>query len=576
MITNNIQYITGYVTKHIKSLCVVFVALFSVSSALLSIGVVFRKLVDNGVSSDQVSEIHNAVFLISVLIGVFAVGSFFRSYFINVIATKVVSKLKSDTYRALLKVNIDKYEDLKVGDIISRLGSDIEIIGSLIINFLSFFVRNFIMLFGAVILMFIQSPKLSLMVIISVPIFLLPLLKLSKHVRALSRSVMAEQGALAANIDESFSGIRTLYAYNQQGYLANKFDTKIDSYIKNATIRLRLRSIFFAMAIVIISGSITAVIWVGSIDIISGKMSSGQMISFIYYAIIVGMSAGGIAELFSEIQGPLAALDRVIELKNMANLSKDKKVGLELNTDFAIKFDRVSFSYPARPGVLALDNISLDIKQGSFTGIVGQSGSGKSTLMQLLLKFYQHNSGNISIGGLDIHMINDDDIRKRIAYVEQHPTIFSGTIKSNIAFSNPDASDEEVNLIAKLCGVTDFTNVLELGIDTEIGERGIRISGGQKQRIAIARALLYKPEILMLDEATSALDNDSEKKILKNIMSQLKGKTIISIAHRVSSIENADEIFVISHGSLESCGKHRQLLRNSKIYNLLYNEQEKE
>ena len=576
MRANNVKYIIGYVTKHIKSLCIVFIALFSVSVSLLSIGIVFKKLVDNGMSHDRITEINNSIFLIGVLIGIFAIGSFFRSYFINVIALKVISNLKSDTYKALLKVDIATYEDLKIGDIISRLGADIEAIGNLIINFLSFFVRNSIMLLGAVVLMFIQSPKLSLLVVISVPVLLFPLLKLSKHVRKLSRAVMAEQGALAANIDESFSGIRTLYAYNQQEYSASKFDSKIISYIKHASVRLKLRSMFFAIAIAVIAGSITTVIWIGSIDIINGTMSSGQMISFIYYAIIVGMSAGGVAELFSEIQGPLAALDRVVELKNMAKISSSQQNEKRLGQNFSITFKNVSFSYPARPDILALNNISLDIKQGNFTGIVGQSGSGKSTLMQLLLKFYKNYSGIISIGGSSIDTLNDNEIRAKTAYVEQYPAIFSGTIKSNIAFSNPKASDSEINIIAKLCGITDFADSLELGLDTEIGERGVRISGGQKQRIAIARALLYKPEILMLDEATSALDNDSEKKILKNIRSLLKGKTIISIAHRISSIENADEIFVINQGALASYGNHNHLLRSSKIYSLLYKEQVEE
>lgn len=573
MRANNVKYIIGYVAKHIKSLCIVFIALFSVSVSLLSIGIVFRKLVDNGMSPDRISEINISIFLLGVLIGIFAIGSFFRSYFINVVALKVISNLKSDTYKALLKVDISRYEDLKIGDIISRLGSDIDSIGNLIINFLSFFVRNLIMLLGAVVLMFIQSPKLSLLVILSVPVLLFPLLKLSKHVRKLSRAVMAEQGAIAANIDESFSGIRTLYAYNQQEYSVNKFDSKITSYIKHASKRLRLRSMFFAIAIAVIAGSITTVIWIGSIDIINGKMSSGQMISFIYYAIIVGMSAGGVAELFSEIQGPLAALDRVVELKNMAKISYGQQHKKILGKNFSIIFKNVSFSYPARPDILALNNISLEIKQGNFTGIVGPSGSGKSTLMQLLLKFYKNYSGIISIGDFSIDMLNDDEIRAKIAYVEQYPTIFSGTIKSNIAFSNPKASDNEINEIAKLCGITEFANSLEQGLDTEIGERGVRISGGQKQRIAIARALLYKPEILMLDEATSALDNDSEKKILKNIRSLLKGRTVISIAHRISSIESADEIFVINQGALASYGNHTHLLRSSKIYSLLYKEQ---
>jgi len=574
MIGNNVKHLAGYVIQHTRSLIIVLVALLSVALSLLAIGFVFRKLVDHGLGGDQISEIHSSIYLISLLIGIFSVGSFFRSYFINVITVKVISKLKSETYSNLLKVGLVQFEDLKVGDIISRLGLDIETIGSLIINFLSFFIRNSIMLCGAIILMFIQSPKLSLLVLISIPVLLFPLLKLSKHVRKLSQRVLIEQATLAANIEENFSGVRTLYAYNQQEFAAVQFDNRIESYIKHASIRLKLRSLFFALAIVVIAGSITVVIWIGSIDILEGSMSSGQMVSFIYYAIIVGMSAGGIAELFSELQGPLAALDRVFELKNLSHIIKPKQTSRLIGNNYTIKFDKVVFAYPSRPDIPALDNISLKIKHGKFTGIVGRSGSGKSTLMQLLLKFYEHQSGKISIGENDIKTLQDEIIRSKIAYVEQHPTIFSGTIRSNIAFSRPKASDKEVAKIAEICGILDFVKSLKQGLDTEIGERGVRVSGGQKQRIAIARALLYNPEILLLDEATSALDNDSEKKILQNIRVFMKGYSIISIAHRISSIENADEILVINQGTLASCGSHSELLRNSKIYGILYKEQE--
>lgn len=574
MISKNIKDLAGYVIQHKKSLLIVLISLLIVATSVLSIGFVFRKLIDQGVGGDQINEVHNSVYLISFLIAVFSVGSFFRSYFINVITVKVISKLKSDTYSNLLKNGLVRFEELKVGDIISRLGADIENIGSLIINFLSFFIRNSIMLFGAIILMFIQSPKLSLLVLIIIPLLLIPLLKLSKHVRNLSRILLSKQGMLAANIEENFTGVRTLYAYNQQKFISEQFDHKIDEYVEHASNRLRLRSLFFALAIAIIAGSITVVIWIGSIDILEGTMSSGQMISFIYYAMMVGMSAGGIAELFSEIQAPMAALDRVIELKNMNQTVKSKKLSKSIGTNYTIKFDKVSFAYPSRADILALNNISLIIGHGKFTGIVGKSGSGKSTLMQLLLKFYQHQSGKITLGTKNINLLQDEAIRNKIAYVEQYPTIFSGTIKSNIAFSNPKASDKEIEKIAKICGILEFTQDLELGLDTEIGERGVRISGGQKQRIAIARALLYNPEILLLDEATSALDNDSEKKILQNIKISMGGKTIISIAHRITSIENADEILVINQGTLASVGSHSQLLRSSKIYNILYKEQE--
>ena len=574
MIDNNIKYLAGYVTQHIKSLIIVLVSLLSVAASLLAIGFVFRKLVDYGFGSEQISEIHASVYLISLLIGIFSVGSFFRSFFINVIAVKVISELKSATYSNLLKAGLIQFENLKIGDILSRLGSDIEAIGSLIINFLSFFIRNSIMLCGAIILMFVQSPKLSLLVLVSIPVLLFPLLKLSKHIRKLSREVLAEQASLAANIEESFTGIRTLYAYNQQEFTAAQFDNRIKSYIKHASIRLKLRSLFFALAIAVIAGSITIVIWIGSIDILEGSMSSGQMISFIYYAIIVGMSAGGIAELFSELQGPLAALDRVFELKNLDHVIKPEHTSRLIGNNYTIKFDKVVFAYPSRPDIPVLDNISFEIQQGKFTGIVGRSGSGKSTLMQLLLKFYDNQSGRISIGENDIKTLQDEIIRSKIAYVEQHPTIFSGTIRSNIAFSKPQASSKEVERVVNICGISDFAKNLKQGLDTEIGEKGVRVSGGQKQRIAIARALLYNPEILLLDEATSALDNDSEKKILQNVRVFMKGRSIISIAHRISSIENADEILVINRGILASRGNHRELLRNSKIYNILYKEQE--
>ncbi len=571
--SSNIKELSLYLVGHIKSLLVVLISLLSVSVSLLLIGFVFRRLIDKGLNSGQIGIVHNSIYLICGLICIFAVGSFFRSYYINLITLKVISKLKSDAFKNLLKVDLTRFEDLKIGDIISRLGSDIEMIGNLIINFLSFFIRNSIMLLGAITLMFVESPKLSLIVMFSIPVLLFPILRLSKHVRSLSKRVLEEQSLLASNIEENFVGIRTLYAYNQQQYLSDQFDKKIHSNIKHASIRLRLRSLFFALAIAIITGSITLVIWVGSIDILSGAMTSGEMVSFIYYAMIVGMSAGGIAELLNELQNPFAALERVLELRDLKPNIAPVLSEEFLDQSYSIRFEKVNFSYPSRPDILVLKNISLEISQGKFTAIVGKSGSGKSTLLQLLLKFYNHQDGNIFVGSKNISLIKDEFIRSKIAYVEQNPTIFSGSIRSNINFSRPDASDEEINNIAKLCGILNFTNSLELGLDTEIGERGIRISGGQKQRIAIARALLYNPEILLLDEATSALDTQSEEQILLNVQNFLSGKTIISVAHRISSIEKADEILVINQGALVSQGSHTQLLHNSKIYNVLYKEQ---
>ncbi|NDA90153.1 MAG: ATP-binding cassette domain-containing protein [Alphaproteobacteria bacterium] len=555
----------------------VFCSLFTVALSLLGVGTVFRHLVDNGLNSNQLNSINNSIFLTSGLIAIFAIGSFFRSYFINIVAEKITSQIRADSYADLLQLEIAAFEELKIGDIISRLGSDLESVGTLITNFLSFFIRNSIMLSGAIILMFLQSAKLSMLVIFTVPLLLMPLLHLSKHMRSISRKVMAEKAVLSSFIEESFSAIRTLYAFNQQPHNLKRFNEKIATYVKHSSKRLKLRSLFFALAIAAIAGSITMVIWIGSLDIINGKMTSGQMISFIYYAMMVGMSAGGIAELFSEIQGPLAALDRVFNLRSNTKAFTNQHVVTRHHEKFEnvfqnydISFENVNFSYPSRKDILTLNNISFGVKQNQFTAIVGKSGSGKSTIMQLLLNFYKHQSGKIKIAGRDINSFDRNYMRKIIAYTPQDPDIFSGTIRYNVTFSNPDAKEEDFQQVVNLCGIDKFTNNLPAGLDTEIGEKGVRISGGQKQRIAIARALLYQPEILLLDEATSALDNESEQEILNNIKKIMDGKTIISIAHRITSIQDFDNILVIDQGKLASSGTHKELIGSCEIYNILY------
>ena len=574
---NNVRILLGYLKNHKFNLVIVFCSLFTVALSLLGVGTVFRHLVDNGLSTNELNSINNAIFLTSGLIATFAIGSFFRSYFINIVAEKITSQIRVDSYADLLELEIATFEELKIGDIISRLGSDLESVGTLITNFLSFFIRNSIMLSGAIILMFLQSAKLSMLVIFTVPVLLTPLLHLSKHIRSISRKVMAEKSNLSSFIEESFSAIRTLYAFNQQTHSLNRFNEKITTYVKHSSKRLKLRSLFFALAIAAIAGSITMVIWIGSIDIIDGKMTSGQMISFIYYAMIVGMSAGGIAELFSEIQGPLAALERVFNLRtntkpypNPQAIAKYHKKSENALQNYDITFENVNFSYPSRKDILALDNISFRIKQNRSTAIVGKSGSGKSTIMQLLLNFYSYQTGKIKVAGQDVNSYDRNYIRKIMAYTPQEPDIFSGTIRYNIMFSNPDAKEEDFQQVVHLCGIDKFTNNLPAGLDTEIGEKGVRISGGQKQRIAIARALLYQPEILLLDEATSALDNESEQEILDNIKKVMDGKTIISIAHRITSIQDFDNILVIDQGKLASSGTHKELIGSCEIYNILY------
>lgn len=568
----SIKELITYLRLFKRELLIVFISLFTVAFSILGIGYVLRMIIDTGLAQTRIGNLNSNIILMSILIIIFAISSFYRSYYINSIADKVTAYIKRDVYHQVLKFDIAAFEEIKVGDIITRLSSDVEQISKLIINFLSYLIRNIIMSIGAIILMFTSSTKLSLLVVIVIPILLIPIIKLSQHVRHFARIVLEEQGNLSANIEEMLSGIHTVHAYNQQQAVYKDFLQKIEHYLKHSATRLKYRSLFFSLAILVIAGTITAIIWVGALDIMNNRMSSGEMVSFIYYAIISGMSAGSIAELFSEIHTPKAALDRVFQLKEMKIVSSlthnnsQTSRNVELNFYKSITFKNVSFTYPARADIKVLDDISFSIKQGKFTAIIGKSGSGKSTLMQILLKLYEYQGGNIYIDNINIRDIHTTKLRKMIAYVQQDPMVFSGSIRSNITFANPSATEQEISEVVKICGIDDFLDQLEEGINTFIGQRGVRLSGGQKQRIAIARSLLYKPEILLLDEATSAIDYQGEAKLLYALRRYMQDKTIISIAHRVSSIENADEIIVIENGQLEASGQHKDLLKSSRCY----------
>lgn len=570
---SNILELVFYLRKHKMKLAGVIVALVSVAMSVLLMGTVFRKFIDAGISQSEAHIINESIIEIAGLVIIFSIGSFCRSYLINMIALKVTSDLKFDSYRNLLRANIKIFEDLKIGDIISRLSSDIEAVNSLIVNFLSFFVRNFIMLTGAIILMFSQSMKLSLLTLILIPIALLPIIRLSKIVKRLSKTVLEKQGLFSDAIEESFVGVRTLYAYNQQEYKIQEFGDKINLYNNLAGLRLKHRSLFFALTISIIALSIITIIWIGTHDIITGSMTSGKMMAFIYYALMVGTSAGGIVETISELQGPIASLNRVIEIKNIPIAMRQNNILSEIDFCQDIKYENIHFAYPSRPNIQILDGLSITIKSSSFTALIGKSGSGKSTLLQLLLKFYEPKSGKILIGKVCIQDLDQHIVRSRISYVEQNPVIFSGSIKSNILFSKPDASASELDRVLKICAIGEFSDALPQGIDTEIGQKGVKLSGGQKQKIAIARALLYCPDILLLDEATSAIDSAGEALILDRIREMMIGKTIISVAHRISSIEKADNILLINRGKLADCGTHEELIEKSDLYKLLYKDQ---
>ncbi|MGI4775798.1 MAG: ABC transporter ATP-binding protein [Janthinobacterium lividum] len=594
-----LKKLANYLAAYKVDLIIVTLSLFCVSAALLILGQTFRRLIDNGLNTHHALIVNNEILIICSLIVIFGIGSFFRSYNINNITEKVINQIRLDAFTNLINQKIIYFENRNISHIVSKLTLDLELVAKLITNFLSFFIRNFIMLFGSIIMMFLQSYKLSIIVIVSVPLVLLPLLKLGKYIRYLSKQTLELQSNIISVLTESLTYVRVIHSFNQQNNRILVFKSIITEYLHKTSNRLKIRSIFFAVTISIILLSITFVIWIGSNDILSGNMSPGKMLSFIYYALLAGLSAGGIAEVFSEIQSPLIALERVLSLVDAKETSylrvpaedsnllhrsssqinprraySNSKNMLDSNfTIKSIEFKDVSFSYPSRPDLVSSKNISFSIYFDSFVGVIGPSGAGKSTIAQLMLKFYDPSSGSILINDINISQINTKHLRSIIAYVPQESNIFSGTIKSNIALSRPEASDEEIDLVAHITGIASFANGFEHKLDTDIGQIGVRLSGGQKQRIAIARALLYKPYILILDEATSSIDNKGEQSLLSQIKVLMKNKIIISIAHRISSLDYADQILVIEKGVITSHGTQAHLANTSSFYyNLLSNQ----
>ncbi len=561
-----------YLRFYKKDLIIVILSLLSVSLSLLLIGNVFRNLVDQGLVLDHAVAVNKSILYICLLVIILSIASFFRSYFINNVAEKVSSQIRKESYSNLINYEITEFEELKIGDIISRLTSDIDQISKLIVNFLSFFIRNSVMLVSSIILMFCESFKLASIVIITIPLLLIPIIKFGKHVKALSKKTLESQSLLASDINESFSNIKTIHAFGGQTAKITEFNNLLQNYLNYSAARLKIRAVFFAFSMAFIFLGVTLVIWIGALDIVKGNLSSGQIISFIYYAIIAGFSSGGIFELLGEMHLPLAALERIITIIDKSPIVHHNYSDLKPDDSLSLECKSINFSYSSRPNLKIINNISFKIDNGKFVGLVGRSGSGKSTLMQLLLRFYIQESGAILINNQDISLLNPNGIRKIIAYVPQEVCIFSGTIKSNIMFGNNNASEAEIAEIIEITGIADFADKIPDGINAKIGEKGVRLSGGQKQRIALARALLRKPQILLLDEAMSALDTESEKKLLNYIRDIMQGKIIISIAHRISSTESTDNILIIDKGIVEAEGTHSHLLKTSKLYRTIYKE----
>lgn len=570
-----LRYCWRFIKPYKRELFTTLIALTLAALTILGFGRVLMHLVDLGFGEEQFVLLNKSIIMMIGVVGMLAIASFVRTYTTAWLAEKVVNEIKQTLFSHTLKLDQYFYEKNRVGEILSCLNADTTLIRTLISGSAAVAVRSVIQVVGALILLVITSPGLTGMVLVIVPAVLIPLMVLGKRVRYYSGLVQAEQGKMTAQAEEDLNGITTIQAMTIESDSLKKFQMAISKKMHLTQKRVFFRSLLIGSVIFFVFASVAGVIWMGGRDVLTGALSPGELTAFIYYAIIAAGGLNNMTDVIGEMQSAAGAMDRIVQILSVAPKIQDPLTPIKLETTIKgkIEFKEVTFTYPTRTDVKALESFSITINPGEHIAIVGPSGAGKSTLFGLLLRFYDPNSGKILFNGIDSKQMQLEAMRSRIGLVPQDPCIFNGTIKENILIGKSDASDSDVLKAAQDAHLDEFIQSLDKGYHTQLGDKGILLSGGQKQRVAIARALLRKPEILLLDEATNALDALSEHHVQNALKETMQGRTTLVIAHRLSTVMNADRILVIKEGKILAEGKHSELMEASSLYQELVEKQ---
>lgn len=567
----SLKHILGYLKPYKLSLIGVFIALIITSGAVLSMGAGVKHLVDEGFSQGNGELLDRALLVLLGIVVVLSLATYARFYLITKVGEQAVADIRKDIYNHLIGLSPSFFETRKSGEVMSRMTTDTTVLQVVIGSSLSVALRNILLLFGGITLLIMTSPKLAGYIAIMIPLIVSPILVLGKKVRALSNQSQKKVAELSSNVEETLSGIKTVQAYCRENIEHNNFSARVGDAFNAAVERVKMRSLLTAIVILFTFGSVGIIMWLGGKDVIAGNLSGGELSSFIFYSLIVAGAFGAISEVIGDLQRAAGSAEGIIELLNAESDIKDPKspVSLPKNAKGRISFKNVTFRYPARQETKAISGVSFDVDEGETIAIVGPSGAGKSTIFQLLLRFYDTDSGTIKVAGEDIKKLSLRELRGLFAYVSQEPVIFSTTALENISYGKSDATNDEIMEAAKAARAYDFIRNLPQGFDTFLGEKGVRISGGERQRIAIARAVLRNPKILLLDEATSSLDAENEKLVQEAIDKLKVGRTTLIIAHRLSTVQKADRIIVINDGQVEEIGKHKELVKKSELYSRL-------
>ena len=504
-----------------------------------------------------------------LVIGVaMAIGSMTRFYLVSWLGERVSADLRGAVFNNLVHMQPSYFESNHSGEIMSRLTTDTTLLQTLIGSSVSLAVRNALTLTGALTLMVFTNFKLSLVILVAVPVTILPILIFGRRVRKLSNKSQQTIAEVGSHAGEIFQSIKVVQSFNRETAEKTAFGRDVEQAFTVARSRVLQRALLTGFAIFLLMGGMVGMMWSGGVDVIEGRMTGGELGAFVFYAIMVGTAFATVSEVWGDLQRAAGAAERLIELLRETSEIPDTGTTVPASQK-AIAFEGVHFAYPSRPTHPALSAFTLDIQHGESVALVGPSGAGKSTVFELMLRFYDPIAGAIRFGGIDLRDIPLDNWRQKIALVPQQPALFSGDIFYNIAYGASDSSQQAVEAAAQMAHAHEFINTLPDGYQSHLGAQGVRLSGGQRQRIALARAILADPELLLLDEATSALDTESEWHVQQALKEIMQGRTTVVIAHRLSTVINADRIIVMEEGGVVDSGRHDELMARCDLYQRL-------
>ncbi|HEY7846337.1 MAG TPA: ABC transporter ATP-binding protein/permease [Bradyrhizobium sp.] len=560
--------LSPYVARYRGRAFLALIALTVAALTTLLVPVAVRRMIDFGLTPKGIALINSYFSVMIAVVAVLALASASRYYLVMTIGERIVADLRRDVFSHLISLSPSFFDSARSGELISRLTADTTQLKSAVGASVSIALRNLMLFFGAAAMMVVTSPKLSGFVLLAIPLIVIPLVAFGRWVRRLSRNAQDTLADASAYASELIGAVRTVQAYTGERLAKERFGKDVEQAYDAARVSTQARSVLTAIIIFIVFSSVVAILWIGSHDVLTGVITPGRLGQFVLYAAFAAAGLGQLSEVWGEVSAASGAAERLLELLHVKpEISAPASPrALPQPSRGDVSFEEVSFAYPARPEVAAIDRVSFAVKAGEKVAIVGPSGAGKSTLFHLLLRFYDPSSGTISFDGVPVKQADPQGLRSHIALVPQDSAVFATSARENIRFGRPDATDAEVERAADLAHATEFIRRLPEGLATPLGERGVMLSGGQRQRIAIARAILRDAPLLLLDEATSSLDAESETLVQTALEELMRHRTTLVIAHRLATVLSCDRILVLEAGRIVEQGTHASLVAANGLY----------